>query len=102
MPRLSPVTLNCQASGTPSPQVRWLKDGRPVSPAAHRVLLPRGSLFLLSVRRRDAGVYWCAARNQHGTDVSRNATLLVAGEWNETPRCWWQVSGAKRHAAGGR
>ncbi|XP_037078340.1 roundabout homolog 1-like [Pollicipes pollicipes] len=79
VPRLSPVTLNCQAAGSPPPAVRWVKDGRRLAAnTAHRVLLPRGSLFFLSVRRRDAGVYWCVADNRHGRDASRNATLVVA------------------------
>ncbi|XP_034240245.1 protein sax-3-like, partial [Thrips palmi] len=49
------------------------------------MLLPDGSLFLLSATQRskerkdsDAGVYWCVARNAFGNATSRNATLEVA------------------------
>lgn len=87
VPKGEPVTLNCKASGNPTPQVIWYKDGELLSTAAeesssHRVLLPAGSLFFLRVHqgkpKPDSGVYWCMARNVHGIAQSRNATLRIA------------------------
>ncbi|CAG0882955.1 unnamed protein product [Darwinula stevensoni] len=82
--RNQPVTLNCQASGSPDPSITWYKNGVPVTgirdQEPHRVLLPSGSLFFLRVRKeQDAGVYHCEARNSAGSARSHDATLSVAG-----------------------
>ena len=87
MPRNDPVTLNCKAEGRPPPEILWFKDGKVgnFSSSPHRVTLPEGALFFLTVQQNnkenDAGVYWCVARNKAGQARSHNATLKVAGEF---------------------
>jgi hypothetical protein len=76
-----PATLNCKAEGNPDPEILWFKDGYPFdleSEGRLDVLNLDGSLFFLDVAHKDAGIYWCVARNSRGSTKSQNATLTVA------------------------
>ncbi|XP_068513036.1 hemicentin-2 isoform X2 [Anas acuta] len=56
-----PVTLRCQATGTPPPRLSWRKDGVPL-PAT-------GSIFQIEkADLTDEGVYTCVAANPAGED----------------------------------
>ncbi|GFN88312.1 hemicentin-1, partial [Plakobranchus ocellatus] len=72
-----PAVLQCEASGQPSPQVTWTKDGEyfPATGLRHR-MLPSGTLDLMLVRLEDQGVYTCTASNAAG-NVSRSIELRV-------------------------
>jgi len=85
--RDEPVTLLCEATGDPEPDIKWMKDGvevrtAPTYPGSHRVILPNGALFFLkavqSKKEDDQGTYWCVARNSEGESVSRKAQLDIA------------------------
>lgn len=98
--RNDPVTLKCSADGSPAPTIEWYRDGELIISSngqqqqhsksgggggggnSHRVMLPGGDLFFFRVvhgrKESDAGLYWCLARNPHGSSRSRNATLTVA------------------------
>uniref|UniRef100_A0A8C5QBV6 Hemicentin 2 n=1 Tax=Leptobrachium leishanense TaxID=445787 RepID=A0A8C5QBV6_9ANUR len=65
------VTLECKADGNPSPQIKWLKDGRPLdlNPLANIQISRDGSVLQLkSVQDSNTGRYTCLARNAAGED----------------------------------
>ncbi|KAL4660770.1 hemicentin-1-like [Arapaima gigas] len=73
------VTLECHATGSPPPQLTWLKDGAAldVSDTQHLHLSPDGSsLTLLALHPADSGMYICVAINTAGQE-SKVYTLSV-------------------------
>ena len=87
----NPAKLICKAEGTPPPVITWYRNGHYVTtdvddPQSHRMLLDDGTnLFFLRIihnknSRPDVGTYYCNATNIHGTALSNNATLQIAGE----------------------
>ncbi|XP_073903349.1 hemicentin-1 isoform X3 [Castor canadensis] len=68
----NPISLPCEAKGTPSPFVTWQKEGLSVltSGKSHAVL-PSGSLQISRAVREDAGTYMCVAQNPAGTALGK-------------------------------
>ncbi|XP_012946586.1 roundabout homolog 2 [Aplysia californica] len=86
-----PAKLLCKAEGDPSPDITWYRNGQKVTTDkddsnSHRLLLSGGSeLFFLRIihtknLKPDVGTYYCNATNIHGSAISRNASLEIAGE----------------------
>ncbi|NXK97014.1 HMCN1 protein, partial [Formicarius rufipectus] len=73
-----PVTLQCIASGIPSPSITWLKDGQPVNAAGGNLRLESSgrALQLAQVLPHDAARYTCVATNAAG-EAQRHVRLLV-------------------------
>lgn len=72
--------LECSASGQPTPEIAWRKDGGSDFPAAldrrFHVLPHSDKFFIVELKQADMGVYSCSATNSAGTIVA-NATLTV-------------------------
>ncbi|XP_077188775.1 hemicentin-1 isoform X2 [Paroedura picta] len=63
------VSIQCQALGTPSPQINWLKNGLPLSISSHIRLLSGGQILrILRAQIADVGMYTCVASNRAGVD----------------------------------
>ncbi|XP_063796713.1 neural cell adhesion molecule L1-like protein isoform X2 [Pseudophryne corroboree] len=68
----SEVILNCSASGKPEPEIRWLRNGIPLTretlPQNHQ--MKESLIFIHSLQQSDSAVYQCEATNKHGTIFS--------------------------------
>jgi len=74
------IILNCQAEGTPTPEILWYKDANPVEPSATIGIFNDGTeLRISNIRHEDIGDYTCIARNGEG-QISHTARVIIAGE----------------------
>ncbi|XP_046779307.1 hemicentin-1 isoform X19 [Gallus gallus] len=65
----SSINIGCAATGMPSPQINWLKNGLPLSVSSRIRLLSAGQILrLVRVQISDAGVYTCVASSRAGVD----------------------------------
>nr|XP_012807460.2 hemicentin-2 [Jaculus jaculus] len=72
-----PLTLLCEATGTPPPTIRWFREGQPINPGEDIYLLSGG--WVLKVTRaqeQDRGLYSCLASNEAG-EARRNFSVEV-------------------------
>ncbi|XP_060132638.1 hemicentin-1 isoform X1 [Zootoca vivipara] len=63
------INIECQAVGTPPPQINWLKNGLPLSISTHVRLLSAGQILrIVRAQIADVGMYTCVASNRAGVD----------------------------------
>ena len=67
------LTLTCNASGDPHPNITWTKDGVAVNQFNASGYL----LHLVNVQRKDAGSYRCTASNGYGNDATSVSIVNV-------------------------
>lgn len=67
LPQKSTVSMNCRASGDPSPIITWYKDGSEVVMSQRKNVSDDGTLTIAELdRQEDQGLYTCLAGNKHG------------------------------------
>ena len=66
------ATFHCEASGNPTPTIKWIRDGRTVA--------TRETLSF-KTKRNDSGKYWCLADNGLNLTVNASVYLDVQCEW---------------------
>ncbi|XP_077013357.1 hemicentin-1 isoform X4 [Tamandua tetradactyla] len=63
------INIECKATGTPLPQINWLKNGLPLPLSSHIRLLSGGQVIrIVRAQVSDVGVYTCVASNRAGMD----------------------------------
>ncbi|XP_029939526.1 hemicentin-1, partial [Salarias fasciatus] len=71
------ITLTCETSGNPAPEIKWLKDGQVLVPDRRHQILSHGRFLQISgAQVGDTGRYSCLASNSAG-DRSRHFNLNV-------------------------
>ena len=68
------LTLTCNASGDPHPNITWTKQG---ATAAQFNATTGVLLHLVNVQRQDVGSYNCTADNGYGTPATNLAVVNV-------------------------
>lgn len=76
----TPTVLECMASGSPRPQLRWTKDGEAIDGSSERCYLAADDqlLVIMDSQARDAGTYVCEVWNELGTETGRMQLSVVA------------------------
>uniref|UniRef100_A0A8C0GAC8 Ig-like domain-containing protein n=1 Tax=Chelonoidis abingdonii TaxID=106734 RepID=A0A8C0GAC8_CHEAB len=75
-----PVGLQCEARGSPAPNITWFKDKQPIVSSARAAYAEGGrSLQLSRAQLSDAGLYICRASNIAGV-AEKAVRLEVYGE----------------------
>ena len=69
------ATFHCNATGNPTPKIRWIKDGKTVG--------EEDALSFIT-KRNDSGRYWCLADNGFNATVKAIAYLNVKCELKES------------------
>ncbi|XP_047673954.1 hemicentin-1 isoform X2 [Tachysurus fulvidraco] len=65
----SSLNIECVASGSPPPQINWLKNGLPLAVSSHIRPLSAGQVLRIArVQVSDGGTYTCVASNRAGVD----------------------------------
>uniref|UniRef100_A0A665VTB7 Hemicentin-1 n=1 Tax=Echeneis naucrates TaxID=173247 RepID=A0A665VTB7_ECHNA len=73
----SSVNIECVATGSPAPQLNWLKNGLPLPVSSHIRLLSAGQVLRITrTQVSDGGTYTCVASNRAGVD-NRQYNLQV-------------------------
>ncbi|XP_015767382.1 PREDICTED: peroxidasin homolog [Acropora digitifera] len=73
------VILSCLATGNPTPDILWWKDGKPLRQDRWHIVSKEGTLKIIDPKIDDKGDYECVAQNSAGEVVSK-AVLNYYGE----------------------
>nr|XP_005290755.1 hemicentin-1 isoform X1 [Chrysemys picta bellii] len=67
------ISLTCEVTGFPPPDLSWLKNGKPISLNTNTLIVPGGrTLQIPRARLSDGGEYICIARNQAGESKKKS------------------------------
>ncbi|KAM5295481.1 hemicentin-1 isoform 3-T3 [Glossophaga mutica] len=71
------ISLSCEVSGFPPPDLSWLKNDQPIKPNTNALIVPGGrTLQIIRAKESDGGQYTCVAINQAG-ESKKKVSLTV-------------------------
>ena len=76
------VTLEAHVTGTPQPEVEWLKEEQPLVSSSHLSMRGEGERFTLTLhgaRPEDSATYKCVAENPRGK-AFKDFVVVIGGE----------------------
>lgn len=75
------VFLDCQASGYPSPTIKWYRDGKEITTEGRYKIFSNGTLQLQETRQDDGGVYECIAGSSAGFKRAESNVIVKGERW---------------------
>ena len=76
------ITIQCPASGVPTPTVTWTKDGDQVPGDGRYAVQDDDSLLISEAVEEDSARYTCIADSVIGKD-SASSKVQIVGKWSE-------------------
>lgn len=76
------VEFNCEASGVPEPEIKWIHNGKPIaeSPPNTRRRVYKNKIVIENLNKKDTGNYGCNATNSLGY-VYKDVYINVLGSY---------------------
>ena len=71
------ITIQCPASGVPTPTVTWTKDGQEITSGGRYKVLDDGSLLISEADEADSAGYVCTANSVAGKDSASSRVQIV-------------------------
>ncbi|XP_008297718.1 inactive tyrosine-protein kinase 7 [Stegastes partitus] len=72
------AVFHCQFTAEPAPTLEWYHEKEPLANKSRVFLLSNGTLLITQVKPRNTGAYKCVGRGLRGSQVTLEASLLIA------------------------
>uniref|UniRef100_A0A669CIY9 Inactive tyrosine-protein kinase 7 n=1 Tax=Oreochromis niloticus TaxID=8128 RepID=A0A669CIY9_ORENI len=80
------AVFHCQFTAEPAPTLEWYHENELLANKSRVFLLSNGTLLITQVKPRNTGTYKCVGRGLRGSQVTLEASLLIAEIEDMVPR----------------
>ncbi|GAA6102076.1 neogenin 1a isoform X1 [Tachysurus ichikawai] len=88
------IVFECEATGSPAPTIKWVKNGDAVVPSDYFRILKEQNLQVQGLVKTDEGYYQCLAENEVG-NIQASAQLVILDPECEEFSAWGEPSDVK-------